>query len=214
MEEVKVMPKKAGKNDGFNRRRVGVLSVLFMLAFIMGISPTVTTGTDDTWVSRADMLTPRYGSGAALVNGRIYVIGGVDTDNNALATVEVYNPAKDRWSSRTNMLTPRGFFATVVVNGRIYVIGGYIGMWNVIPTVEEYIPAEDRWNKLADMPTPLGDCGGAAVGGKIYAIGGAGGLPPPEHQPLPTVEEYDPRNNQWLPRYDMPTARWGVEAVA
>src|SRR5262245_44991115 len=49
----------------------------------------------------------RSGHGAAVVNGRIYVIGGKGEDQT-FGSVQVYDPATGAWAARANMPTSRG----------------------------------------------------------------------------------------------------------
>ena len=52
-------------------------------------------------------LTRSY-HGAAVVNGKIYVIGGAREDNKPPGSVEVYDPATGTWAARANMPTAAG----------------------------------------------------------------------------------------------------------
>src|SRR5262252_9330948 len=74
----------------------------------------------DSWKPLAPMPTKRGAAGAAVVNGKIYVTGGVAslpgvTENGVhpsrphavLATVEEYDPATNTWRERRPMLVPR-----------------------------------------------------------------------------------------------------------
>jgi RNA polymerase sigma factor (sigma-70 family) len=166
-----------------------------------------------TWTQKADMPTARSWSGAAVVDGKIYVIGGcVPSDPNiptrfAQTTIamEEYDPATDTWTKKAGMLPPtRAWLGTSVVNGIIYAIGGWSG-WDegrYVSTVEAYDPAADKWTRKADMPTRRETCA-VTVDGKIYAIGGLrNGV-----VVVPTVEVYDPATDRWTRKADMPTTR-------
>ena len=81
--------------------------------------------TTDTWAKKKDMPTPRCACWTYLVDGRMYVIGGMDKAfGEILSTVEVYDPASDSWETKPDMPIKRTIFAGAVVNGKIYVIGG------------------------------------------------------------------------------------------
>jgi hypothetical protein len=98
----------------------------------------------DTWIQKADMITPRYYLAADAANGLIYAVGGYDINNNALATVELYVPERDVWLDVMDMPTPRRGLSAVAANGRIYAIGGYgIGDQD-LSILEEYTP--ENWN--------------------------------------------------------------------
>jgi N-acetylneuraminic acid mutarotase len=161
-------------------------------------------------------LTRSY-HGAAVVNGRIYVIGGAGEDNKPFGSVEVYDPATGTWAARANMPTARGLFGTSAVGGTIYAIGGTTRGRDKLAVVEAYDTATDTWTRRADMPTPRNALSTAVVDGKVYAIGGWG-YDRPEGgwesidrtttgQDFSKVEVYDPETDTWTARADMPTPR-------
>jgi N-acetylneuraminic acid mutarotase len=155
--------------------------------------------------------------GAAVVNGRIYVIGGAGEDNKPFGSVQVYDPATGTWAARASMPTARGLFGTSAVGGTIYAIGGTTVGRDKLAVVEAYDTATDTWTRRADMPTPRNALSAAVVDGKIYAIGGwgydrpEGGWestdPTATGQDFSTVEVYDPKTDTWATRADMPTPR-------
>lgn len=158
------------------------------------------------WTTRTAMPTPRYNLGVAVVDGKLYAIGGL-TDQ-PVGVVEVYDPVSNTWSTRAPMPTPRSDLAVAVVDGKIYALGGNGDTGQRLGTVEEYDPATDTWQERTSLPTRRAGLGAAVVNGKIYAVGGAAG------GYLGTVEEYDPSSNTWTQRMPMPTSREGLAVTA
>jgi N-acetylneuraminic acid mutarotase len=77
-----------------------------------------------------------------------------------------------------------------------------------LSTVEEYDPETNTWTTKSPMPTARQAFSASVVNGKIYAIGGG------DVSALPTVEEYDPVNDNWnTTKTDMPTARFDHSAI-
>ena len=154
---------------------------------------------------------------AAVVNGKIYLIGGAGEDNKPFGSVQVYDPVTGTWAARANMPTARGLFGTSAVGGKIYAIGGTTRGRDKLAVVEAYDTATDTWTRKADMPTPRNALSTAVVDGKIYAIGGwgydrpEGGWesidPTATGQDFSKVEVYDPETDTWATRADMPTPR-------
>ncbi|MFB0537678.1 MAG: kelch repeat-containing protein [Anaerolineae bacterium] len=146
----------------------------------------------DTWTKKTDIPTSRAGAGAAVVDGKIYVVGGVPGGLHSppVSTVEVYDPATDTWTRKASMPTARSFLSLSAVGGKIYAVGG--GVYGAAPfsTVEEYDPAADAWTTEPDMLTARLGLSTAVVNASIYAIGGARDWYPASG--LATVEEYDP----------------------
>jgi len=144
----------------------------------------------ETWTTKASMPTPRQSLGTATVNGRIYALGGQQTDlpwnyteTNALSTNEEYDPATDSWTARTPMPTARYGPAVASQGGVVHAIGGY-AQGRSLGTHEEFDPAANAWAVRQTMPTPRFWAGGAIVGGKIFVVSGNGAFT--------TVEAYQP----------------------
>src|SRR6266436_3320026 len=52
------------------------------------------------WSALAPMPTARQEVAVAVLDGRVFVIGGLGEASEPVATVEVYDPAADRWETR------------------------------------------------------------------------------------------------------------------
>jgi len=94
----------------------------------------------DGWTKLTDMPTPRTGIWAATLNGKIYVIGGLSWENEALATVEEYDPATDAWRRMADMATARLLLAAETVGGEVYAIGGATSDYTTLPALEAFKP--------------------------------------------------------------------------
>jgi N-acetylneuraminic acid mutarotase len=188
---------------------------------------------NDTWKALAPLPTKRGSTTAAVVNGKVYVIGGAASYEGAketgihparphrvVGTNEVYDPATNTWETRSPMPTARNHVAVGVVNGKIYVIGGrlgnaFIGRAANTDVVEGYDPATDQWSATLDrMPTPRSSLAYGTYKGKIYVAGG-------ELQTaymaaaFRAVEAYDPGTNSWstLPALEFPRHGAGGDVV-
>ncbi|MFC1521966.1 hypothetical protein ACFL6Y_06115, partial [Elusimicrobiota bacterium] len=156
-----------------------------------------------SWTQKAGMPTAREGVMAAVLNGKIYVIGGTDagrTDVN-----EAYDPVSNDWTTRAPMPTKREGAGIAVVNNKIYVVGGF--NTGSLDINEEYDPEENTWVTRAPMLTSRIELRAAALGGKIYAIGG-------NTANKDKNEEYDPVTNTWAAKASMLTGRKQLITVA
>lgn len=159
----------------------------------------------NTWSAATPMPTARMGLVAAVMNGRIYVIGG-RTDGystSAVGTVEVFDPGTQLWTTGNPMPTPRYFAAAAVTGGEILISGGNFET-NVLRTLEAYNPLTNQWRNRTAMPTARAQLAMAEANGHLYAVGGYAGL---ISQWVGTVEEYNPLADTWAVRASMPTAR-------
>jgi len=145
----------------------------------------------DTWAKKADMSIARSSMASAVVDGKIYVIGGAaNTDGMALNTVEEYDPVTDTWAKKADMPTARWEPSAVVAGGKIYVIGGNVrpSFQNTakVAIVEIYDPVTDTWANGVPMNFPRQKVSAGLVNGVIYTIGGAF-----NGWQSPLVESYD-----------------------
>jgi hypothetical protein len=188
---------------------VWFLSGLILIGFWgrTGISKAA----EDTWTFKTPMPTGRGFLSGTVLDGKIYVVGGTDnTQLNAIALVEVYDPVSDTWTTRASMPEARTCPATCTYNGKVYVFGGASPMVYSPPknTVFEYDPQTDTWTQKANMPHAFHACGVAVLNDTIYLMGGGGVYFPPDS----TVMAYHPLTESWIEREPMPTARGSLSA--
>jgi uncharacterized repeat protein (TIGR01451 family) len=160
----------------------------------------------NTWTGRASLNQPRADFATAVLDGKIYVIGGRSGYYSYLTSVEVYDPATDTWTYCSNIPTYRYGLAAASFDGKIYAIGGYNG--GFLSTVEEYDPITNTWTNRTSMNTARRNMAVAALNGKIYAIGGYNG------NDLSTIEEYDPLSDAWKELASLPTSRDSLAVAA
>lgn len=129
---------------------------------------------------------------AALLNGRIYLIGGFSTTTNIPSSeVLVYDATRKSWSHAAPLPAPRGGHAAAVLDGRIHVAGGGNSR-STIADHSEYDPATNQWRDLAPLPRAEGSPALVAFHGKLYAIGGRSG-----RSDFGDVYVYDPATDHW-----------------
>jgi len=173
----------------------------------------------DAYRALAPLPVKRCSAIAETVNGKIYVIGGLEPLENGQGTRvtgrnEMYDPATNAWTERSPMPTSRDHAFSGVVNNKIYVIGGRIGAGNIpattnIDVVEEYDPATNLWGVVKDrMPTPRSGGGAATYNGKIY-VGGGELQTRQLAAAFRALEAYDPASNTWEILPSMPSSRHG-----
>ena len=126
----------------------------------------------DSWKALWPLPSKRGSAVAAVVNGKMYLIGGATTVEGSkdvaingngparvVTTNDVYDPATNRWESRAPMALGRNHAFAGAVGGKIYVIGGrvahaFVTVSSNTDIVEEYDPATNTWSGLkAKMPS-------------------------------------------------------------
>jgi N-acetylneuraminic acid mutarotase len=159
------------------RRIITVLVIFAVLATSCVVIGKPAWAVEDSWTTKASMRVARSNLGVAVVNGKIYAIGGNGGSALYLDTNEEYDPATDTWTSKSPMPTPRSHFAIAVFQNKIYCIGGGTQVKNdgyVTGVNEVYDPATDSWTTKTPMPNAATDYVSAVVDDKIYIIGGLG----------------------------------------
>lgn len=167
----------------------------------------------DRWRPRARLPHPVHHPAAAVLGGRLYVLGGFVVQGfsiwHSIAAVYEYDPAQNEWRARPPMPTARGALAAVALGGRLYAVGGT----NATDTgaLEVYDPRTDTWQRLRPMPTPRNHIAAVAEGGRLYVFGGrAAGV----RGNIGATEVYDPASDRWEKRAPMPTPRSGIGAAS
>ena len=185
----------------------------------------VSTAAAEKWQVISELPTQRRGFATAVVDGKIYLIGGTLFENDrdgpyGMSLMEVYDPQTNTWQRGTDMPTPRSGTKAAVVDGKIYVLAGYVGKDHQgakdLKVVEMYDPQTDTWVRKQDMSRRRATFGIGGIAGKIYAIGGT--VHPADRKPedprrVDLVEVYDPATDTWAKRADMPTRRKSVRAA-
>jgi kelch-like protein 17 (actinfilin)/kelch-like protein 20 len=146
----------------------------------------------NVWEAMAPMSTARDELTAAVVDGKLYAMGGNDADGESLSFVERYDPAKNAWEAVAPMSTARKGLAAAAVDGKLYVMGGHDNQ-NRLGSVERYDPAKNAWEAVAPTSTARYDLAAAVVDGKLYVMGGADAAGTVSN----SVERYDPAKNVW-----------------
>ena len=143
----------------------------------------------DTWAPIPDLPAARDHLVAAGVGGRVWCIGGRDTNVGAhVPTVDVYDPDTSMWSAGPPMPTSRAGMAAAIVDDWIFVAGGEGNPDDdsgVFAELEVLDTAAGTWTSLDPMPTPRHGTGGAALDGVVYVPGGA------EEQALAVVDTHE-----------------------
>ncbi|MFQ5910907.1 MAG: PKD domain-containing protein, partial [Thermoplasmata archaeon] len=149
------------------------------------------------WKSKAGMPTPRAAFGIAVVDGKVFAIGGYHfmpmSFYRALNVTEVYDPITDTWTTRSPMPTSRSFLALAALDRKIYAIGGAEDP----RLIEVYDVDTDTWTTATEMPPmpsnrSLRGVSAVALAGRAYVMGGY------SYDCVSSgVISYDPKTDQW-----------------
>src|SRR5581483_6711100 len=135
----------------------------------------------NAWSDLPPMSVARYGHEAAMIEGKLYVVGGFGI-SGGLAGGEVYDFAAQKWSPIAGLSRQRRFASGAVGkdpsgNPLWLIVGGEDpNTGALISTAEAYDVRNNRWMTLDtsfNQITPRTQMAGATQGGMFYTVGGA-----------------------------------------
>ena len=150
---------------------------------------------NDTWEILSPMSVARGGVASAILNGKLYAIGG-----SGLSSVEIYDPSTNTWSAGPALPQAVNSGCAIVANENLYHIGGWLNNQN-FKFVHMLDPNSNSWTRLADMPTARHGLKLVWFDNRIWAVGGYDGLY------TSTAESFDPLSNSWRTEASMTTKR-------
>jgi hypothetical protein len=134
------------------------------------------------WRRLPDAPTARNSAASAVIEGRIYVVGGRKALKQAdgtlqqvnVSTLEVFDPRSNTWTTRAPMPQARGGLAAAAHGGKLYVFGGeqWVPDQKVFADSWVYDPSKDRWDAMPPMPTARHGLGAATLNNRIHVFGG------------------------------------------
>ena len=143
----------------------------------------------DSWTNKKVMITPRHHLRAAVVEEKIYIIGGTKMVNGSIIVAtenEVYDPQTDTWETKAPIPVVKYNYSVGVFENKIYIFGGSTPDGESASTYV-YDPVSDNWNQIPSMPTTRFNAGTTVVGDKIIISGGLVNSTPTDR-----VDIYDP----------------------
>jgi uncharacterized protein (TIGR03437 family) len=166
------------------------LSLITAILSLTLVPARLQTSNRGGWTTLAPMPSLRQEISTAVLDGKIYVIGGFINSGASTSTVEVYDPQTNTWSPAPPIPIVTNHNAAAVAAGKLYSFGG-----NMNPSNRAFVynPQMNRWDDVA--PSMFQHDQTPAVGvfnDKIYVAGGAG---PNMNQT--ELEAYDPSTNTW-----------------
>jgi N-acetylneuraminic acid mutarotase len=178
-----------------------VLLILFPSLFYLVNPITVEGAQNSTWDQGDVMHTNRTEITTALLNNKIFVIGGADyMDEGAVDTVEIYDPTSNEWTVGPSLPYELDHAPSVVYDGKIYVIGGFLKDKITTNKMLIYDPDANEWTEGTPLPTPRASAVAEVVNGSIYVISGLD----TDHKPVDTNVVYHIENDTWTSKAPMP----------
>ncbi|ELT90250.1 hypothetical protein CAPTEDRAFT_151321 [Capitella teleta] len=128
----------------------------------------------------------------------IYVIGGRNSSDCQLKSMEKYDFLRDEWVTMGNMQIARTAVGAATLNGLVMAVGGECALAEpqdetmYLRCVEAYNPRLKEWLPLADMKVARSFASVCVSGDYLYALGGED-----RTSTFNVVEKYDYKANSW-----------------
>ena len=163
------------------------------------------------------MHNARFGIQANVIEGKIYVIGGLDLIAGEVYIIygenEVYDLASDSWSYMAQIPTTAAWYASAVLDDKIYIIGGFQSHQNpdgsrsvkFTNLVQVFDPKTNTWTQGTPMSINMSKSAGCATDGittskRIYVVGGilkGNGQEISSYPEVSWTQIYDPETGNW-----------------
>jgi N-acetylneuraminic acid mutarotase len=151
----------------------------------------------NTWETLNSMSVARVGLASAVLNGKLYAIGGI-----GLSSVEIYDASTGVWSAGLSLPSEVKYGIAITVSGRIYLVGGQNAGNNELNQVLCFDPTGNTWNVKSNMPTARHGASLVWFKNRIWALGGRSSSISQNK-----VESYDPVSNTWQTEIPLAVSR-------
>lgn len=160
----------------------------------------------DSWI----MGSTSVPGGVAVVNNKLYILGGYTLSGGVLNQIWEFNPngiAGSRWTLKSTVMpVALGYVPAAAIGGAIYMAGG--ASWNGSNLVDtthayKYDPAANTITAIASIPRATSNTRALNIYGKMWVLGGGLGAPNPSNQ----VNVYDPATDSWTTQPSFTGAR-------
>jgi N-acetylneuraminic acid mutarotase len=143
---------------------------------------------------------------STVLDGKIWVAGGMLGHAETLDTVETFDPQTGEWQSQPPIPIPLNHAVAVTYRNQVVVLGGSMG--NIADASNKAFTFRDgKWSELPAMQHGRVAPAAAVVDDKIVVVGGQD-----KKQLVKATEVFD--GEKWTQAADMPTPREHLAAVS
>jgi non-specific serine/threonine protein kinase len=147
---------------------------------------------------------------AAVLDGTIWVAGGLAPGSKGSRKVEGYDPVINEWKAAPDLPAPLHHEMVVTYKGELVVMGGWIPKGSdpsAIESARVYALRDGSWRQLASLNRPRVAGAAAVVGDRIVVVGGQS-----KKKLVDTTEVFD--GKRWSVVANIPTPREHLAAVS
>ena len=156
----------------------------------------------EVWEAQQAMAQGRFNACAAVIQERIYVVGGGGADGTNTSSVERFDGARTTVPPMTHF---RALCSAAVIAEKLYVCGGEGGRAHI--TVERFDPTHETWELLRPTLHRRRHTTAAVLGDQLYFVGG---MDDDDDIVLDSVECFDFDTDHWEESTPLLYARCGA----
>lgn len=154
------------------------------------------------WIEMSSMPTARGEFAAALVDNKIYCLGGwLGNDIGETNVAESYDVKTNTWDKLPNLPVKITSANAVSIGSNVFVLGGTTGK-----TQTHFLRYDTQNKKYEELPVPKTErmyCAMVSANGLIYAVGG-NSFVDGEYKWLNNCSVYNPKNKIWTELAPLP----------
>jgi hypothetical protein len=161
----------------------------------------------DIWSAASSLPRPRYAHCACAIGDAMYVLGGIEKDEESgehtMNSVLKFDSKTHTWNEVAPMPAERDNAGACVLGSNIYIFGGRNDDMEMFSTAYRFSAETNEWATLAPMPEAKSHHSVCVVDGLIYVMGGgdsAGNI-------INSVHRFNPVANLWSKVAPMSAAR-------
>ena len=156
------------------------------------------------------MPTPRQNMAGTVLDGTIWVVGGLGAGSKGSRKVEGFDPVINGWKSAPDLPVALHHEMVVTYKEEVVVIGGWIPKGSdpsARVSNRVFVLRDGKWEQLPSLQRPRAAGAAAVVGDRIVVTGGQA-----NDRLVDTTEVFD--GKQWQSGADIPTPREHLAAVS
>ena len=162
-----------------------------------------------SWEALPSMSEKRRSAGAAVLNGSLYVLGGMGPGMRGISSVECFRPDASNWTAVAPMRQGRFSLGVEALGGKLYAVGGCAARGDRLTSVECFDPTSGAWSDVASVKYPREGSKCVVANGMLLVL--HPGTSNSIHKD--TIEAFDPETNTWTELANAPPLmRSGVVA--
>ncbi|XP_077167740.1 kelch-like protein 38 isoform X2 [Paroedura picta] len=125
----------------------------------------------ETW-EKLPLLKCLYCARCVAVEDKLYVTGGVHTDDTYSDTLHEYSSLRGRWTQLPSMSVARASHGFLACGQHLYAMGGWCRYEHYLDSGERFDLSEKTWTRIRRMPFTLSHFASVAFRDRLYLIGG------------------------------------------